>query len=198
MKKFIFIFLFSLIALCSNAQFNAAKQDGVYLIESQNVHLEEGNCIATAEKVHNNQYAAKLYVYIRVTGWPIDEEWSNVHLIMYENGTEKEIDIKSLGSDIEAYNFFTVVTDGNTSYIRFSYLFYVDNWDYIYNLRWELKADKNGKSHHCIIGVKNGGIITGVNDIEVEQQDIYYDLMGHSSLVPFNGINIYKGKKFVK
>lgn len=43
------------------------------------------------------------------------------------------------------------------------------------------------------------GIITDVIDIENNTQDeLYYDLVGHSSPIPFKGINIYKGKKIIK
>ena len=43
----------------------------------------------------------------------------------------------------------------------------------------------------------NAGTITGIEDVNTDQPVIYYNLQGHSSKTPFQGVNIVNGKKIL-
>lgn len=63
------------------------------------------------------------------------------------------------------------------------------------SLNYEIVDHKN--NHNYVIGIDNvfntNYVITNINDIHNDNDDIiYYNLQGHSSNHPFNGINIVK------
>ena len=74
------------------------------------------------------------------------------------------------------------------------------------SLNYEIVDHKN--NHNYVIRINNvfntNYVITNINDIHNDNNDmIYYDLQGHSSKYPFNGINIIKNngkyyKQFIK
>lgn len=194
MKKLL-IFMFSVLygIMSMSAQYNA-KPIGIYLIDHENVHLQGGGIEATEGKIKDDMYGARIYADLKATGWPVKDDWSNLKFIMKVNGEEIEIDPHSLNNG-SPYTYFNVNTSGNTSYISFSYLFYTPSWDDIYSITWDVKCYYNGNWHHCEIGVRYGGIITEVPDIQLNKQDnTIYDLQGRVLREKPNGLYIQNGK----
>lgn len=74
------------------------------------------------------------------------------------------------------------------------------NWIEGNDLCYEVHDTTN--NHHLFVvihGAFGHNVITGITDITEDTQTIYYDLQGHSSNKPFNGVNIVKnGNKTYK
>lgn len=190
--KRLFILLISIltIAFTSNAYFN---------IDGQNVHLQSG--IWNSYKVPNStSYYVGVEISVKVTGWPIKNDLSNLWIERNNNGVIDNLPPSYFNEDENEYTYLSVETDGNTSYVYFRDIFIVDDINDLDTMlsKYTIFAQKGGnKPHWGSITVNFYDNPTDVHDIFIQRNELYYDLQGHSSKTPFKGVNIHKGKKIL-
>ena len=191
------------------AQTNVDPTHGFYLEEHENSKLISGDW--TYDNLSDGRTKVVVKVRVHTTGWNLgdwDQPGSMLHFQRSYNEVMTDIGPNTLNTDDDPNTYYKVERDGqNGAFHEFCDIWYTtDKIDQIKNSvtkYYIIGTNQGQKQHSCTIVVNyNGGIVTGVNDLQVQAVDVdetVYDLMGRKVVTPVSGsIYIKNHKKFIQ
>ncbi len=142
-----------------------------------------------------------VHIGVVAHGWSLEDDLSNLSLVRVINGVETVMDANYLNEDDNEITDLTVSISGNTSHIDINDAFLTEDLDALFNgdvtVQYMIRVEKNGNMHQAVVTVNFSDEPTSVKEIYIDEDGLYYDLQGHSSVTPFSGINIHNGKKIM-
>lgn len=208
MKKLLMSFILCMTSILSFAaggdkiiDFYVDTETGSLMSSEHGVDVEHAdgtvaNYTISIENLEFSEFHCQCVIKIEANGnHPWDELF--IYRLRYIDATDADdiVDVEQHAQEDPVWSAYEVYS----THVWFKDTF-LKSWVYGYDLCYEVHDTTN--DHHLYIVIHNAfghNIITGVEDVKQDTKVMYYDLNGHSSNMPFNGINIVKrGHKMTK
>lgn len=201
MKNFLLSFIFCVISMLSSFSF-AQNGDKVidFYVDTETGHLMSNshgidvdhvdgsvaNYTITIESLVFSGEYCQCIMRIEANG---NHPWDQLFIYRLQSRYSTEhVDVEQHAKEDSVWNAYEI----STTHAWFKDTFKKD-WIEGNDLCYEVHDLTN--NHHLFVVIHNAfghSVITSITDVNNDSQAIYYNLQGHSSNKPFNGVNIVK------